>query len=375
MNIEYGSLLNMVKTASGREHLEADLGLYCRSIIRENSWWDKLVSPKPINPSDCRPSMQGRFLTTFVQLEPGSTAFVLGVGEGAPTQQYITTSMAEIPFLRVQSPPFTTAEDELMWYQFSVTKVIEENVVRDIHEARDGYAAGLCYASTNRTGNVQQYNGLFDKAALRLGFDMLTVNALRAATVVMPETMWNQLNTQGNEFFGSQLNAQVTTSGYVAETLSGRKVITTTKLNQFTRNPYRPRDAYAIGFAPSPPTPGGAKAMIPFDPAYAIGSNLSGQNVGGVAGVTYPVVDVLNGYFNGTGGTTDTMPQTRTLWAGNTALFFTDENFIGKNWMLRDLQFWIKQESGKLSFDANMLWGTGIVNVNSVSQVTLVPVL
>jgi hypothetical protein len=417
--IENNTFVELAKTAAGRDEIQEKFGLMCRSKVRENSFTDIIIQPAPVDPATLKPSKDFPGPTTFVYLEPNSQAFTLGWRQGAPFAQQVTAAIAEIGFLPIAAPEFYIMEEELMAYNFPITKVIEDNLLRDIHEAKDSYFSTLCYQAVAATGNWTSYTGTFDKTAMKYGFNFINYNQLQAETMLIPNILWNDVNAQGTEFFGSNMNSQVVTSGYTASTFGGRRIIQSNKVRQLSRNPYSPANLGAITFT-GQDVPGSNQVGLgtPYDPFYKIGVNLNGLPVNGEGssadGVPlYPAKDIANGYYvagltnladaaitignsgtytngftawrNGTtfASTATTIkaslsgplgPSSK-AWLGNTALFFTDEKFLGKNYILKDVQFGVKQDFRKLTFSAWKLWTSAIINMNSVSQVTVAPVL
>lgn len=409
--IENNTFVEMAKTAAGRDEIQEKFGLMCRSKVRENSFTDIIIQPAPVDPATLKPNKDFPGPTTFVYLEPNSQAFTLGWRQGAPYAQQVTAAIAEIGFLPIAAPEFYIMEEELMAYNFPITKVIEDNLLRDIHEAKDSYFSTLCYKAVAATGNWTSYTGTFDKTAMKYGFNFINYNQLQAETMLIPNILWNDVNAQGTEFFGSNMNSQVVTSGYTASTFGGRRIIQSNKVRQLSRNPYDPANLGAIAFT-GQDVPGSNQAGLglPYDPFYKLGVNLNGLPVNGEGAVgfaTYPAKDIANGYYiagvtnlataalstTGTNGftvfrdgsalagvsrvisTSGPLGPSSKAWLGNTALFFTDEKFLGKNYILKDVQFGVKQDFRKLTFSAWKLWTSAIINLNAVSQVTVAPVL
>lgn len=401
---------NMVKEASGIAEAKSYMGSITRQRIRENAFHHAILESKPVNPSDCKRDSNSNSLVYQHWLEPDSGAFVLGWRGESPTAQYIASGLAEIPFNIIASRNFEIKTEDLLYYPFPITKVIEDNIIRDLHEAEDAYFASLCYASTSAAGSVSSYTGTFDKLAMRQLYDSIGRKTLTGSTMLISDLLYNQLVTHGTEFFGSQLNGQVCSSGYTVETFHGRKIVQTIKNRILTRNPYAPKNSGAYAFT-NKDVPGAATFGVPYDPFYKIGLNLKGLPVNGEGETTafprYPAKDIINGMFDATmsieptdaldsgdtngfttfrnggalAGITQTVaadpPNAPTTidWLGNTALCFADEEAVGKSLLLKDVEFEIEQREWKLRFAARKMWGVGVVNVNGVSQVTLAPVL
>jgi hypothetical protein len=410
MILENQQFYNMVKTGnlSGAKDY---LGTITRQILRENGFNNGIIETKPVNPSDCKPRSDAVGLSYFTYLEPESGAYVLGWRGEAPVSQYIAAGLAEIPFNIVASRSYTIKTEDLLYYPFPITKMIEDNTIYDMHEAQDFWMINnLAVPSVVRTGKFAVYNGSFDKLAMRLGFDFGPDSRLRMSKMVISDHLYNQLVTQGTEFFGSPLNSQVCTSGYIAQTFHNRTIIQTVKSSILTRNPFAPQDSSSIeingvsainGLS----APGAPRGTIPADPYYNIGVNLRAQPIGGqTANGFYPAADLYNVRFvlgftnavpaataitrNGTGldstggalpahvaATAGPLGPTTKRWLGNAAFFFTDEESLGKSLLLKDVEYEIQQLDWKLKFQARQLWGAGFVNVNGVGMVVINPTI
>lgn len=400
-------LYNMIKEAGGVADAKSYLGSITRQRTRENAFHHAIQEVKPVNPSDCKRSSTSTTMVYQHWLEPESSAYVMGSRGETAFAQYISAGLAEIPFNKIQSRKFEIFTEDLLYYPFPITKVIEDNIVRDLHEAEDRYFATLSYASAAAAGSVNSYTGTFDKLAMRMLFDSISRKTLTGSTMLISDILYNQLVTHGNEFFGSALNAQVCASGYTVQTFNGRTIVQTIKNRILTRNPYAPGDNLAYSFIDtvSGEVPGAVRNNTPVDPWYTIGTNLRTQPIGGsTANGFYPAKDIYNGKY--IAGFTNAVPSAANIsangfglnkqggalvahvaavagplgpttndWLGNTALCFADEEALGKSLLLRDVEFELQQRDFKLSFQARKFWGVGITNINGVSQVTLAPVL
>lgn len=406
-NLNFHTMVKAGNLAGAKDYL----GTVTRQFLRENGFNNGIIECKPVNPSDCKPRSDVIGLSYFTYLEPESGAYVLSWRGDAPVTQYIAAGLAEIPFNNISSRAYTIKTEDLLYYPFPITKMIEDNTIYDLHEAQDHYMIhNLAVPSVALTGNYAVYAGTFDKLAMRKLFDFGPAGRLRISKMLISDQLYNQLVTQGTEFFGAGMSSQVVTSGYTASTFHNRTIVQTIKGSILTRNPKAPVDdgsigIYGVSAVNGLVAPGSARSNLPVDPFYQIGVNLSGLAIGGLpANGAYAAVDFINGKYiagvsnaivintanqtnggttyrdgSGSGSTTAsaTNPNlpTTARWLGNAAFGFTDEETLGKSLMLKDVEFEIQQIDWKLKFQARLFWGAAFVNSKGVAMVVIDPPL
>jgi hypothetical protein len=75
-------------------------------------------------------------LVKIVDIEPQSRAMTLTF-RGQPTARFIRAPRAEVPFFTISSEKFEKTEQELLAYEMPITKIIEDNSVKDMQEIKD----------------------------------------------------------------------------------------------------------------------------------------------------------------------------------------------------------------------------------------------
>lgn len=368
---------------------------FIRTALREHAFTPKFLPTEHIDPAKCIPAKTHEGLSTYIRVEPKSKGVIMSWGAG-PTSQEVTAGIAEIPFVIVGSPVFEKYQEQLLSYDYSITKVIEENSIRDIHERQDFQFLDLARQCVAQTGKIDTHNGTLDKAALKKGYELLDYDSRRtggAAAILMSKAGgYNSLITQGNEFFGSQMAGEVFANGLRYKTLQGHDWVVSVKTHLLTSNPYAPSDKTAVAF--------NEDTGLPYDPFYNIGANLNGLLINGVAANgSYPASNIINGgvinaltatgsgaqttiavdgtsvtYVTYAGLDINATNSTR-AWLGNTQFHFTRPDFLGKSYLLQDVNFFVKQEGRKISFESWINWACGIVNVNSVAMIVVKPTL
>lgn len=125
-----------VATQEGQTKIAEFGGSYIRDRLREVSFARKIVPPTPVQRTECQRSVNHDTLVKIVDIEPNSKAMALTF-RGQPTARFIRAPRYEIPFFTISSEKFEKTEQELLAYEMPITKIIEENSVKDIQEIED----------------------------------------------------------------------------------------------------------------------------------------------------------------------------------------------------------------------------------------------
>ena len=130
--------MQKVATADGREKIASGGTSYIRDRLREVCFVDKIIPPDPITAGDrqVQVSVNHDTLVAIVELEPQSRAMSLTF-RGQPTARFIRAPRMEVPFFTISSEKYEKTEQELLAYRMPVTKVIEDNSVKDLQEIKD----------------------------------------------------------------------------------------------------------------------------------------------------------------------------------------------------------------------------------------------
>jgi len=251
-------------SSEGKEKMAEYGGSYIRDRLREVSYARKIVPPEQVTRSDCQRSVNHDTLVKIVDVEPQSKALTMTF-RGTPTARFIRGPKAEVGFYTVTSEIFQKTEQELLAYEMPITKVIEENSVKDIQEVEDreftvnieaacqalqltanGGVATALNATTIKAGGVIEFSirkGELARTAptndatvrpiqrpdLINLFKMLDGNRLRSERMLMTEVDWDDILQWTLEDFGDRLQSETAVDGYKYNTLFGRSYIRTVK--------------------------------------------------------------------------------------------------------------------------------------------------
>lgn len=265
-----------LSTAEGKEKLAEYGGSYIRDRLREVSFVRKVLPPEQVTRADCQRSVNHDTLVKIVDVEPQSRAMSITF-RGQPSARFIRGPKAEVGFFTISSEMFQKTEQELLAYEMPITKIIEENSVKDIQEIEDreflihieaavqalqteangGTPTALNYTSVNG-GAVVEFSIIKGELARTAGVDDATVrpiqrpdvvnlfklldgNRLRCERILMTEVDWDDVLQWTVEDFGDRIQSETAVDGYKYNTLLGRPYIRTIKTDIL-----RPGNVYAF---------------------------------------------------------------------------------------------------------------------------------
>lgn len=252
-------------TQEGKDKLAELGGSWIRDRLREVAYSRHILPPEQVTRADCQRSVNHDTLVKIVDVEPQSRAMAITFRD-QPTARFIRAAKAEIPFFTISSEKFEKTEQELLAYEMPITKVIEDNSVKDIQEIEDreftrhiesavqGLQAeingtGTAYNAPNiRAGSATAQVVSVVKGELALAadgvdflvrpvqrpdfvelFKLLDNNRLRSERMLVTEGDHDDVLQWTLEDFGDKITSETVVDGYKYNTLLGRKVVRTVK--------------------------------------------------------------------------------------------------------------------------------------------------
>ena len=236
---------NKLDTASGREKLASAGASYIRERLRETSFFRKIMPPEQVTKADCQRSVNHEGLTKIVDIEPQSSAMAINF-RSEPDSRFISAPRFELSFYTISSERFEKSEQELQSYEMPITKVIEQNSVKDIQSVEDFRLTEASRLATQGTGNILfdhtgTYAGIQYKSDLTELFDVLDDRRLAVGVILMCKSMFNKWLGLPNTEIGDVLASEVAKDGYKYNTILGHKLITTIKTDILS-----PREIYVF---------------------------------------------------------------------------------------------------------------------------------
>lgn len=109
---------------------------YIKDRLRESSFCDMIIPNERVVRGDLQRSTEHDTLVKIIDIEPGSRAMSLNF-RGQPEATYVNGKRYAISFFTISSLKFEIVEQELMAYEMPITKIIEENSLKDMVEIKD----------------------------------------------------------------------------------------------------------------------------------------------------------------------------------------------------------------------------------------------
>lgn len=260
----------------GKEKLAQFGGSYIRDRLREVSFVRKILPPEQVTRTDCQRSTKHDTLVKIVDVEPKSRAMAISF-RGQPTARFIRGEKAEVAFFTISSEVFQKTEQELLAYEMPITKVIEENSVKDIQEIEDRefvihieaavqalqqeangeVGGGALYTTLNastlqsatppvefsvRKGELARAATTNSAVVLPIqrkdiveGFKLIDGNRLRCERFLLTEVDFDDILSWTVEDNGDRIQSETTVDGYKYNLLVGRPYIRTVKTDILRR--------------------------------------------------------------------------------------------------------------------------------------------
>jgi len=211
-------------------------GLFIAEKLRERSFARQVLTPRQVTRYDLQVSEDHDQLI-FIDEKEVPTAPAKAINfKAEPDARYVTTPRYSISIFEISSDLYAKKEIELLASTQPVTKIIEENTVREIEEVEDTYFLQYADASAaNATGgtNLITYDtataGALSKGALKALLNAVMRNRLKCSTVLMSAITFNDFLTMTYQDLGSDLLKEVTIEGYKYYNFGGTKIIVSIK--------------------------------------------------------------------------------------------------------------------------------------------------
>jgi hypothetical protein len=253
-----------IASSESREKFAEAAGDFIRDRLREVSFARQILPPQQVTRADCQVSVNHDTLVKIIEVEPRSRGMSMSF-RGQPTTRYLRAGRAETAFHTVSTERYQKYEQELLAYTMPITKVVEDNSVKDLQEVEDrlflinielavqslqteangGVATELAYSTLNG-GTCVEFSVCKGELARTAGSDSKTVwplqrpdivrlkksidgNRLRGERLLMTEVDWDDILQWTVSDFGDKLQSETTVDGYKYNTLLGIPYIRTIK--------------------------------------------------------------------------------------------------------------------------------------------------
>jgi hypothetical protein len=244
---------------------------YIKDRLRESSFTDMIVPNERVVRGDLQRSTEHDTMVKIIDIEPGSRAMAINF-RGQPQATYIQGKRYAISFYTISSMKFEIVEQELMAYEMPITRIIEENSLKDMVEIKDREFLNHVEAaidamqgegnsttkSFSTTGGERSISKIKGSLALQQTSDNFTIHAiqrpdivkikkllkqqivdsngvtvragrLKPALMLMTESDADDFDSWTLEDYGDRLQSETALDGYTYNKVLGLRVIRTIK--------------------------------------------------------------------------------------------------------------------------------------------------
>jgi hypothetical protein len=202
---------------------------FVRSFLREHSFARKVLPPESVTRADLQRSTRHDTLIKIVDFEHPSTAAAVNF-RSAGRERYLQGKRYAVPFFKVESDLFVKNEAELLAYEYPITKVIEENSIKDIMFVEDSTFINVCNGAVAASGKfISSGDTAVSRSNLNKLVKMIDVDKLQSMLILMTNVDFDDWHVQVATDVGSPLATEMTVNGYKYDTIMRRKVVVTNK--------------------------------------------------------------------------------------------------------------------------------------------------
>jgi hypothetical protein len=203
---------------------------YIRDILRETSFARKILPPEQVSRGDLQRSTVHEGVTKIVDVEPNSRAFIINWRSQAPGR-WIYSRRVEFQFFTITTERYEKTEQELMTYEMPITKIIEQNAIKDIQSVEDDRFIQSAEAAVAASGlqQIKASANPLNKRDLANAFKMLDSNRQRAETLLMTTALFDDILGLDYTDLGDKMASEIIVNGYAYNNLLGHKLVTTIK--------------------------------------------------------------------------------------------------------------------------------------------------
>jgi hypothetical protein len=218
-----------IDTQGGMEKTAQAGQAFVRSILRENAFVRKILPPESVTRADLTRSTRHDTLIKIVDFEHPSTAAAVNF-RSAGRERYLMGKRYAVPFFKIESDLFSKNEAELLAYEYPITKVIEENSIKDIMFVEDSTWINVSNGAVAASGKfINSADTVVNRTNLTKLLKMIDVDKLQSTKILMTNVDFDDWHLQVATDVGSPLASEMTVGGYQHNTILRRNVIVTNK--------------------------------------------------------------------------------------------------------------------------------------------------
>lgn len=255
-----------IASQESRDKFASRAGDYIRDKLREVSFARQVLPPVTVTAAECQVSPYHDTLVKLIEVEPRSRGLSMSF-RGTPDTEYLRAGRAVTSFFTVSTLRYQKYEEELLAYTMPITKIVEDNSVKDLQEVEDrifllnielavqslqyernGNQNKALNATTLAANGVVEFsickgeqarNQLTNTSVVwpvqrpdivRLR-KLVDGNRLRCERLLMTEVDWDDILSWTVSDFGDRIQSETTVDGYKYNLLLGTPYIRTIKTN------------------------------------------------------------------------------------------------------------------------------------------------
>lgn len=216
-------------TVDGMQKSAAAGATFIRTKMRENGVFRRILPPVGVTPAELQTATDHDTLIFMRDIEHDSKAMYMNFASEAD-ERYLQGKRYAIPFYKVESEKFVKSEGELLAYKYPITKVIEENSVKDMQAVEDFRFIDHSEAAIAITGKkISSGVTIIDRKVLNSLFKMIDYDKLAVGCILMGNVDYDDWLVQPATEIGSGLATELTVGGYKYQTIMGRRLVVTNK--------------------------------------------------------------------------------------------------------------------------------------------------
>lgn len=221
--------IEQLDTVDGIKKTAAAGAAFVRARIREIGFGRRIQPPESVTRVDLTRSTDHDTLIKIIDIEPDSKAMAINFASEAD-ERYIQGKRYAVAFYKIESEKFVKSEGELLAYDYPITKVIEENSIKDIQKVEDIKFIEYAEAAIALTGKrLVSAATAVDRREMNSLFKMIDHDQLLADTCLMNQVDYDDYMIQPATDIGSPLASEITIDGYKYQHILKRKLVVTNK--------------------------------------------------------------------------------------------------------------------------------------------------
>jgi len=226
----------MRKTAEERSQAYLKLRVYEESVL------SRVIPPKPISPVQCdRRQESPTLLSKIIDKEFVDVTATVMDFRGSGDYQFVETEQYAVDFHKIESNEFHISEGELRAKEQPIQSLIKHHTAREIQYQMDRVflsAVEAIITANPAQGITAADDVILPKNIIRLQnvIDGRTSLPLVAATLLMTQAQFNNINTWQQAGVDNGMGKEFWRDGYTYDTLFGMRVIKTIKSDLVPNN-------------------------------------------------------------------------------------------------------------------------------------------